>query len=213
MPDQPPIISGETPPEDILKKINEELSKEEEETKTFWNSVAQESVKGKINRHLDGAKQIINLNGILLGVYFASISFSSINEHLIIRSLWDIRWIALILLPAIVWALGLWIAIRALEPNSYQYITNDPVLTKERWCSECNSLSKSVLYARLSLVGGFALMIFSFSIYLYFTCDPWSISIYQFNTKHRYIYIEGMNIIIGFLRWIIFKITSMILYH
>lgn len=168
MPNPPPTISGETPPADILQGI----SNEEDKEKKFWNSVADDIERGKVNRHLEGAKQIINLNGILLGVYFASISFSSINGHLIIRSLWDIRWIALILLPAIVWASGLLIAIRALEPKPHPYKTNDPELTKKRWCAECDSLSKSVWRARLSLVGGFILMIFSFSIYLYYMCDP-----------------------------------------
>ncbi len=168
MPDQPPIISGERVPDDISKEILDE----EEEEKKFWNNLAQEIERGKVDRHLEGAKQIITLNGVLLGVYFASISVSSLIGHLIIRSLWDTRWILLILLPAIVWAGGLLIAIRALEPRPYPYTTNDPGLTKERWIAECISLSKSVGKARLSLVCGFILMIFSFSIYLYYMCDP-----------------------------------------
>ncbi|MGB5100525.1 MAG: hypothetical protein WBN94_08015 [Methanothrix sp.] len=164
----PPIISGEKVPDDVSQKILDE----ETEEKKFWNSVAQDIERGKVSRHLDGAKQIINLNGVLLGVYFASISFGSLDEHLTIRSFWDVRWIVLVLLPAIVWAWGLWIAVHALEPNPYPYKTNDPGLTKKRWGDECTNLSQCVWKARLSLVIGFICMIFSFSIYLYYMCDP-----------------------------------------
>ena len=167
MSEQPPIISGESVPADV----SQEILGEEEEEKKFWNGLAQDVERGKVNRHLEGAKQIINLNGILLGVYFAAISFSSANGHLMIRSYWDIRWIVLILLPAVVWAYGLWVAVHALEPNPYDYKTNDPALTKARWIAECTSISESVWKARLSLVCGFILMIFSFSIYLYYMCD------------------------------------------
>jgi hypothetical protein len=168
MSEQPPIISGEQVPADVSR----EILGEEEEEKKFWNSLAQDIERGKVNRHLEGAKQITNLNGILLGVYFAFISFSSLDEHLIIRSFWDVRWIVLVLLPAVIWAWGLWVAVHALEPNPYPYKTNDPGLTKERWMAECATLSKSVWKARLSLVCGFIFMIFSFSIYLYYMCDP-----------------------------------------
>jgi hypothetical protein len=76
----------------------------------------------------------------------------------------------LIVLPAIIWAYGLYIAACALEPVAYPKKINDPDIIKQRWHAECKSLSNSVKIARFSLIGGFILMMISFSIFFYYIC-------------------------------------------
>jgi hypothetical protein len=165
MENQTPIVEGQAPSDEILEEIFTE-------ERLFWKSIAQEVVRGKVNRYLEGAKQIINLNGVLLGVYFAAIALSPISDRLIIRSWWDVRWIVLILIPALAWFAGLIFAVWALEPNPYPYWTNDSQQIERRWKKECSTLSQHISVARWSLVLGFLLMLISLSIFLYYMCDP-----------------------------------------
>ncbi len=164
MADQPQIIEGLEPPSEILEAIRSEEKK-------FWESISQESARGKVNRYLEGAKQIINLNGVLLGVYFAAIALSSISDHLTISSYWDVRWIILIISPAVCWFFGIYFAIRALEPNPYPYWVNDYQIIRSRWKEECSKLSRNVSRARWLLIIGFVFMLISLSICLYYMGD------------------------------------------
>lgn len=161
-----PIVIGQEPTE-----FKESLDPEEE--KKFWRNIAKEREKGRMDRAIDGLKQIINLNGIILGVYFATLSISSLNNYLVIRSNSDIIWVLLLLLPAIVWLLSLGFAISALCSNPiFPKWTNDAKIIEESWRKEFEYLSSRLTRSRITLLIGFGLMILNIAVYIYVSCDP-----------------------------------------
>lgn len=139
----------------------------------FWRNIAKERKSGQIDRTLDGLKQIINLNGVILGVYFATLSISSLNKFLIIRSILDIGWILLILGPAIAWLVSLSFSICALCSNpAFPHWTNDANIIESSWKKDFKSLSKRLTLSRWALLIGFGLMILNIAFYIYVSCNP-----------------------------------------
>jgi hypothetical protein len=146
---------------------------QDSDERNFWRNVAKERKRGQIDRTLDGLKQIINLNGVIIGVYFAALSISSLNKFLIIRSILDIGWIIFILGPSFAWLVSLSLSICALCASPvFPHWTNDVDIIKSLWQNEFKSLSTNLARARQALLIGFVLMFLNIAVYIYISCDP-----------------------------------------
>jgi hypothetical protein len=161
----PLVIGKEEPPK--FKEI--QVGDEE----IFWRNIAKERKSGQIDRSLDGLKQLINLNGIVLGIYFATLSVSSLNKYLTIRSVYDYALILLILGPAIAWIVSLSLSVWALcsNPTVPQW-TNDANTIENSWKKDLKYLSKRLKISQHLLLIGFVLMMLNITIYISFSCLP-----------------------------------------
>lgn len=160
---EPPLAEGQLLPEGALE---DDQSDDEQE---FWKSIKQASLKGKIDRYVDGAKQIISLNSALLGLYFAAISISSIGDYIKIESLRDLPLLLLFMSPALCWCIGLIFALLSIEPPPEGWVMESQSI-KMQWKNECNKMEKCLWNARRVTFLGLALMISAVFLYLICMC-------------------------------------------
>jgi hypothetical protein len=90
-----------------------------DETRQFWRSTAQDAVKGSAQSIDETAKQIIAVVGILEGLYFHAITFSTIRGT-INSPLTALAYIA----PLIFWLFSLIAASFVFVPRAYQININ-----------------------------------------------------------------------------------------
>jgi hypothetical protein len=162
----PPDIIGSHPSQEHQTIIQ----REEREDTRFWKKLAEAAILGKPSRLIEGAKQIIYINGILLIAYFAAISLSSLKDYLVMRKPWDFL-LLLIISPAFMLFIGLIFAVWALEPTSYP-LTSNPRLIENSYNKECGRISFRVWIARIIPVVGFGLIVINIYAYLWLICDP-----------------------------------------
>ena len=167
---EPLLVDGQQLPVGVLE---DDQSSDEQE---FWKGVKQASLKGKIDRYVDGAKQIISLNVALLGLYFAAISFSSIGKYMKIESLWDFPLLLLFMSPPVFWCIGLGFALISIGPPPEGWVMESQSI-KMQWKNECNKMEKHLWTARKVTFIGLALMITCVFFYLIYMCKSSLISL------------------------------------
>lgn len=167
---EPILIEGEPLSEELVE------ANQSDDEQMFWKGVKQASLKGKIDRYVDGAKQIISLNGALLGLYFAALSFSSIGKYIKIESLWDLPLLLLFMSPAFFWCVGLVFALISIAPPPEGWVMESQSI-KMQWKNECNKMEKCLWRSRIFTFIGLALMMVGSFLYLICICKAPLISL------------------------------------
>ncbi len=107
--------------------MNEEPPLASPEPNPFWRENAQRLVGESIPTIEEVAKQLITVNSILEGIYFAAITFSEIKPVLTASVA------AIYLAPILFWLLSLIFAVLTLSPKSYAININSSQDAKDRY--------------------------------------------------------------------------------
>jgi hypothetical protein len=145
----------------------------------LWLEVLNTAIKNMPSSYDEPAKQLITISGVLQGLYFVAISFSTLKDQISIKCAWDCIFNFVFILPVILWLGSLFFAIRVIMPKLRDRISR--VSTSEiqqRWQDDRDYKSQNLKRAQWLLVLGFIPLIISICCYMiFFHNDPSSISI------------------------------------
>ena len=122
----------------------------------FWLEIANNAIKDMSKNYDEPAKQIITVSGVLQGLYFVAISFSTLNDQISLKCVWDCVFNLVFILPVIFWLGGLYFAIRVLMPKFRTPISKQSTSEiQKRWQEDRDSKSRNLMWAQWLLVAGF----------------------------------------------------------
>jgi len=135
----------------------------------FWIELIDDSIKNMPARYDEPAKQLITISGVLQGLYFVAISFSSLKDQISLNCAWDYLLNSVFLFPIIFWLGSLYFAIRVLMPKFRPEMSRRSISeAKRRWQDDRDSKSQNLTRAQWLLVLGFIPLILSICCYLIF---------------------------------------------
>lgn len=89
----------------------------------FWLQTVQDTIKQSITSLEEAAKQLIGAITLVVGIYFAAISFSGLKKAISPEGSAAWLQVALFVSPIVIWLICLFFAIRVFKPEDH-YKTN-----------------------------------------------------------------------------------------
>jgi len=133
----------------------------------FWEEIADAAAKNMQKSHDEPAKQIITVSGVLQGLYFVAISFSTLKDQIYLSSINVYVLLFVFLLPIVLWLISLFFAISVIIPkfrtNMYR---NSPSAIQKMWNYDIDSKAENLLRAQIFLVAGFLFLVISICVYI-----------------------------------------------
>ncbi len=140
--------------------MNEEPPMTSSEPNPFWRENAQRLVSESISTIEEVAKQLIAVNSILEGIYFAAITFSEIKPILTNITA------AIYLAPILFWILSLVFAVLTLSPKSYAININSSRDSKERFNEIISKKHAMLVWSEIFLILSFIAIFTAVAHYL-----------------------------------------------
>jgi hypothetical protein len=135
----------------------------------LWLEMGNSAIKNMLSSYDEPAKQLINITGVLQGLYFVAISFSTLNDQISLKCLQDYAFNTIFIFPVIFWIVSLYFAIRVLMPKFRSRISNlSSSEIQARWEEDRDYKSRNLIWAQRFLVWGFIPLIVSICCYLIF---------------------------------------------
>lgn len=135
----------------------------------FWLDLANIAIKDMHKSYDEPAKQIITVSGVLQGLYFVAISFSTLKDQISLNCIRDYILYIIFILPVVLWIGSLYYAIHVIMPKFRHRISKmSPTEIQERWQEDRDSKSRNLMRAQWLLVAGFLPLIISICCYLIF---------------------------------------------
>ena len=135
----------------------------------FWLEMGNNAIKNMLSSYDEPAKQLITITGVLQGLYFVAISFSTLNDQISLTCLRDYAFNTIFILPVILWLGSLYFAIRVLMPKFRSRISNlSSSEIQARWDEDRDYKSRNLIWAQRFLVWGFIPLIVSICFYMVF---------------------------------------------
>jgi hypothetical protein len=145
----------------------------------IWLDVLNNAIKNMASCYDEPAKQLITISGVLQGLYFVAISFSTLKDQMLLNCTLDYILIFVFILPVILWLGSLYFAIRVLMPKFRPKISMMSTSEiQQRWQEDRDSKSQNLKRAQWFLVIGFIPLIICIFCYLiFFHSDSSSLTI------------------------------------
>lgn len=172
--------------EDIKSFEGKLVTDAETKENVLWGEIANATIKNMQKSYDEPAKQIITVSGVLQGLYFVAISFSTLKNLICLNCIWDYLFNILIFLtPVGSWILSLYFAISVLIPKIRTPIGYKSTSEVQiRWQSDRDSKTKNLMWAKRALVFGLLWLIFSIGYYLFFFHAPDTNYLYNNNINN-----------------------------
>jgi hypothetical protein len=142
--------------------IGEKLDPDDEK----FLSQLEELFKSAISEPVDGAKQVITTNGLLLTVYFVAISFGKFKEMSHENGAAYMFFTCLFCIPVLLFLISTFFALRVYIPVTHYPTILSPLLLLETYQNIINYRYKQLKWAIFSMEFGFLLLLVCFSIYM-----------------------------------------------
>jgi hypothetical protein len=135
---------------------------------TFWIETMQKLAQESTKSIEDAAKQMVAIISLMQTIYFAAVSFSSLNSSL---KLMD-PLVFLFLSPIALWLISLALAISVFIPRRYDTNLESPSRSASTF-NKIVSFKQNVLFwSYIVLVAGFLMLLVSIFVYLYIIQVP-----------------------------------------
>jgi hypothetical protein len=132
-----------------------------DETRKFWRPTAQDAVKGSAQSIDETAKQIIAVVGILEGLYFHAIAFSSVKG-----TISTVLEVLAYLAPLIFWLFSLIAASLVFLPRTYQININSSEAAKRLYEDVVRRKYFFLIFSLAWMVIGSMFLIVALVVYL-----------------------------------------------
>jgi hypothetical protein len=145
----------------------------------FWVEIGKDALRNMIGCYDEAAKQLITVSGVLQGLYFVAISFSTIKDQFSINSFNGVFMILLFISPVALWLLSLGCSIYVLIPQHRGDLSFTVAIdVKDRWKLDVGHKSTWLKRAQRLLFLGFIPLLGSIICYLiYFHNNAANISV------------------------------------
>ena len=132
-----------------------------EDTKEFWRELGKTLVQGSISAIEESAKQIVSVNGVLIGFYSATIALSEMRK--LHPQLWQL---ALFLSPILLWLLSLMTALTIFWTSSFKINLESSLGAKSIVEKLLRHKHNSLRFSFVFLFIGIILLIIALAIYV-----------------------------------------------
>lgn len=115
----------------------------------------------------DSAKQLIGVIPILQGIYFAAISFSTMNIGVLNNTVLEVIFITLFAIPIVLWLISIRFAMYVIKPEKYEVNMSSPSDIKSFAKEVGLRKYKDLNIAHRVLIAGFAVLPLNIIVYLF----------------------------------------------
>jgi ethanolamine utilization microcompartment shell protein EutS len=133
-----------------------------EEIKEFWREFGKNLVQGSILAVEESAKQVVNVNGVLIGFYSGTIVLSEMRNQN--PPVWQL---VLFLSPILFWLLSLMTALSIFWTGRFKINLESSVSAKKVIENMLQRKHNSLKFSFIFLFSGILLLLMSLAVYLY----------------------------------------------